>query len=336
MKFASRLLMFLALTAPFNAVAQNGPITVDDTKNGTFIVTTHGVSPAVAAKIASDLTPAVVTPPPVTPPPVNPPPPAAGAITWMTVPHVLNDWSVAGQVTFGAHKYYTESSMKPYAAQLSTNTTSPIYRGETRNNELWASADGGNDTERAELDGSVTLYPKGTEIWVSYQFLVEPGLPMIAGAVQPSSPGNPGGPLAWGVIGQVHGDGSESAVPWGLSIVGEALTVVTQRGNQVETTYPVKAIVRGRVYNVVLRINVTGTTASTMTCWIDGVQVAISTGVVIGGADAHNYVKAGLYRGWQGDGYSPLAVQVANLEHGTASLIARVAFPLIWPSVKVN
>lgn len=246
-----------------------GPIVVDDS-SGMFEVTSLGAPATVAAQIVKDLTPTVVVVPPpvVTPPPVVVPPPvvtppASGSIAWATIPHVLNDWSVAGEVTFGAHQYYTESSMKLYAAQLSTNTTTPIYRGEVRNNELWTEDDGGNDTERAELDGSVTLYPKGTEIWASYQFMVEPGLPMVAGVVKP-----------------------------------------------------------------------TGDTKSTMTCWVDGVQVATSTGIVIGGADAHNYVKAGIYRGWQGDGYSPLAVQVANLEHGTASLMARVAAPLPWPTVK--
>lgn len=255
---------------------------------------------------------------------------SSGVVNFATIPHVLNDWSVAGQVSFGGKKWYVESSRKPYAAQMSTNTTSPIYRGEVRNNELWTSSDGGNDTERAELDGTPNSYNKGTEFWFSYQFKVEPGAPQIA-----TAGGNPGQGLTWGYVGQIHGGGSQAAVPWELGIVDETITVETQRGNQVSTVHyrAPTTLVRGQVYKVIVKIKITGTTASTMTCWLDGVQVANSTGLTIGGADAQNYPKVGIYRGWQGDGYPPLAVQIANVEHGTASLLNRVTSPLPWPTV---
>jgi polysaccharide lyase-like protein len=255
------------------------------------------------------------------------------SVQWATIPHILNDWSVAGQVTFGGKKWYVESSRKPYAAQLSTNTTSPIFRGEVRNNELWTDTDGGNDTERAELDGSPNQYAKGTEFWFAYQFLVEPGAAQISGTVQPNTAGNPGDPLEWGYVGQIHSSGNQAAVPWELGIKNENITVETQRGNQVSTTHFTKPLVSGQVNDVVVRIKITGTTASAMTCWIDSVQVANSTGLTIGGPDPFNYPKVGIYRGWQGDGFPPLAVQVANVEHGTASLLSRVTNPPLWPAV---
>jgi hypothetical protein len=72
-----------------------------------------------------------------------------------------------------------------------------------------------------------------------------------------------------------------------------------------------------------------------MTCWIDGVQVANSANLAIGNSvDTANYPKVGIYRGWQLDGYPPLAVHIANVEHGTASLLLRVTSPLPWPMVK--
>lgn len=262
---------------------------------------------------------------------VTPPTPPSSDIMWATIPHTLNDWSTAGQVSFGSNKYFIESSMKPYAAQLSTNTTTPIFRGEVRNNELWSGADGGNDTERSELDGSPTVYPKGTEFWLSYQLKIEPGADQIS-----TAGGAPGSPLAWGAVGQIHGDGAEDAVPWCVAIVGEKLSVRTQKVPEVEKIHwtDTAKLVRDKVYSVVVKIKITGTTTSTMTCWVNGVQVANSTGLAIGGPDAGNYVKVGIYRGWQGDGYPPLAVQIANVEHGTASLLSRVTTPLTWP-VKV-
>ena len=148
--------------------------------------------------------------------------------------------------------------------------------------------------------------------------------------------GFPGGPLAWGAVGQIHGNGTQTAVPWALGIVGGKLSIRTQRGNQIEKihwTAPSK-FVRNQVYDVVVRIKITGAADSAMTCWIDGVQIANSTNLAIGGSDAGNYVKVGIYRGWQGDGYPPLAVQIANVEHGTASLISRVTTRSAWPSVK--
>ena len=253
----------------------------------------------------------------------------SGSIVWKSVAH--NDWTSATHITLNGRNYNPESAEKSHSAQLSTNTTSPIFRGEVRNNELWTDAMGGNDTERAELDGAPTLYPKGTEFWFAYQFLIEPGAPQIA-----TSGGYPGGPLAWGVVGQIHGNGSQAAVPWALSIVGEVLSIHTQQGAQVDKTHwrSENKIVRGRVYDVVVKIKITGDTKSTMTCWVDGVQVANSVGLTIGGPDAANYVKVGIYRGWQSEGYPPLAVQIANIEHGTASLMSRVTTRAAWPPAK--
>jgi hypothetical protein len=254
----------------------------------------------------------------------------ASSITWKSAPH--NTWGPASQIVLNGNGYYPESAEKPYSLQMSSNTTTPIMRGEIRNNELWGDAQGGNDTERAELDGFPVVYPKGTEFWFSYQLLVEPGAQQIS-----TAGGFPGGPLAWGVIGQIHGKGTGAAVPFGLSFVGETLSVRTQTGAQAETihwTMPEK-LARGKVYDIVGKIKITGDALSALSVWVDGRQVCNVKGVPIGNAvDIGNYVKVGVYRGWQGDGYPPLAVQIANVEHGYASLLARVTSPLPWPTVK--
>jgi hypothetical protein len=259
--------------------------------------------------------------------------PQLSPIMFRQVPH--NDWTTATQIKLNGKPYYAESAEKPYSLQISTNTTSPIVRAEVRNGELWTEALGGNDSERAELDGAAynhpINYPKGTEFWFAYQFLIEPGADQIA-----TSGGFPGGPLAWGVVGQIHGNGTEAAVPWGLSIAGGKLSILTQRGNQVATIHWTSSrnFERNRVYDVVVRIKITGAPDSTMTCWIDGVQVARSANLAIGGPDNGNYVKVGIYRGWQNNGYPPLAVQIANVEQGTTSLMNRVSTRAAWPSPK--
>lgn len=304
-----------------------GPIVVDDT-SGKFVVTTLNVAVGAAAKIASDLAAPVPAPAPA------PAPAPSGSIVWAPVKN--NDWTPATQITLNGNAYFTECSEQPYSLQISQNATSPIVRCEVRNNELWSGAMGGNDTERAELDGAGSAYPKGTEFWFSYQFMVEPGAAQIAGTIKPSNPGFPGGPLAWGAIGQVHGEGQGAAVPMAISIVGEQITIRTQTGAQVETLHGTAIpLVRGQVYHVVGKIKVTGDTSSTLTVWIDGKQVTSVTGQAIGNTvDTANYFKVGIYRGWQGDGYPPLVVYVSNIEHGTASLLARVTSPLPAPTIR--
>jgi Polysaccharide lyase len=259
---------------------------------------------------------------------VNPGP--SSSIIWKSAPH--NNWNAASQIVLNGNPYYPESAEKPYSLQMSSNTTTPIMRGEVRNNELWGNAQGGNDTERSELDGFSVVYPKGTEFWFSYQLMVEPGAPQIS-----TAGGFPGGPLAWGVIGQIHGKGNGAAVPFGLSFVSETLSVRTQTGAQVETihwTMPGK-LARGQVYSIVGEIKITGDAQSTLSVWVDGRQVCNVKGTAIGNAvDTANYFKVGIYRGWQGDGYPPLSVQIANVEQGKASLFARVSSPVPWPTVK--
>lgn len=256
-------------------------------------------------------------------------PPSVSTVLYAPVPH--NDWTPATQTTIYGKSYWTESPETSHSLQLSTNTNNPIVRCETRDGELWTGALGGNDSERCELD-SINRYPKGSDLWFASSIKVEEGLPQLSNA-----PGFPPGPLAWCALMQIHSDGTESAVPWQLSFVGDTLSIKTQRvPNQTETvhwTMPVANFVHGHVYDIVARIKITGTNSSSMTAWVDGIQVCNVTNLAIGGPDANNYVKCGIYRGWENQGYPPLVVYHANIQHGTTSLLSRVNNPPSWPVV---
>lgn len=277
----------------------------------------------------------------VTPPPPPPPPPPTTSILWTPVPAMGNNWTTASQWTFGANKYWPENAQKTYDLQVSSNTTAPIARFEVRPNELWPSADGGNDTERSEGDGSAnTKYPKGTNTWTAYSFMLEPGAPQIS-----TAGGDPGSPAAWFVVGQWHGDGNEQPVPAELNIAttGNATTssehlnysIQTDPGQTWKSLWTdTNAFVRGKVYDVVVNLVIAGKPTDFVNVWVNGVKVVNYTGVIGSAtADPNYYFKFGIYRGWQGDGLPPVAAQYANVVQGTASLMSRTTLAPAWPTV---
>jgi len=237
-------------------------------------------------------------------------------------------------VTIANTAYWPESAENSYDLQIANNTVggADLVRFEVRNNELWTSALGGNDTERAELDGSAGLvYAVGVPFWVAYDVMVEAGSPQIA-----TAGGDPGGVAAWCVMGQIHGDNTENPVPWQLDYISDTFAVSIQTDpNQTWTTLwtDTAPTPRGTVRHVVVNISVSGKATDFCKVWIDGVQVVNFTGIIGStNPDPHVYFKYGIYRGWQGDGYPPLANQIANVRQGTGSLASRITSPLPWPT----
>lgn len=257
-------------------------------------------------------------------PPVTPP---STGIIWKSVPH--NNWDAASQVVVNGKPYYPESAEKPYNIQTA-NTTADLTRFEIRWGDLWTQALGGNDSERAELDGTDAKFNAGTDFWWAYDLICEAGVPWIAAA---PGTGGTGGPGAWLVLGQIHGEGNAQAVPFALSGRGEVFKVQTQVGAQVDTThYTSPKIVRDQIYRFVGRINISGNLSvnSSLDFWIDGVKVVTFVGK-IGDVDPQYYFKFGCYRGWENEGLPTMAFQYANVVQGSASLLSRVTNPLPWP-----
>ena len=138
-KLAVLASVFSLLAMPVLA-RQYGPIVVDDW-SGKFVVTSKGVPAGVAAKVAQLAPPAAPTP---------------ADIVWQSAPH--NNWDTASQVVINGKPYYPESAEKPYSIQIAKNTTADLTRFEIRHGDLWTQALGGNDSERAELDGYASLF----------------------------------------------------------------------------------------------------------------------------------------------------------------------------------
>lgn len=286
------------------------------TING-IVTTSPGKSSAISGTFVGTITGTLTAPAVVTPPP---------SITWKTAPH--NNWDAASQVTISGKPYYPESAEKPYDINIAQGASIDLVRFEVRNNELWSGALGGNDTERAELDGAATLYPAGTDFWFAYQFMVEPGSPQIS-----TAGGAPGSPAAWCCLGQVHGKEGAAQVPWQLNYISDTLSVTTQRPpgqtwvNHWMDSGPTP---RWKWRDVVGHLRISGTATDVCQVWIDGVKVVDYVGP-IASTDLNYYFKFGIYRGWQGDGYPPLAARFANVVQGTASLLARVTAPPAMP-----
>jgi hypothetical protein len=312
-KLAVLASVFPLLAMPVLA-RQYGPIVVDDW-SGKFVVTSKGVPAGVAANIAQLAAPAAPTP---------------ADIVWQPAPH--NNWDTASQVVINGKPYYPESAEKPHSIQIAKNTTADLTRFEIRHGDLWTQALGGNDSERAELDGYASLFNAGQDFWFAYDLKAENGVPWIAAAPG----GGQGGPGAWLTLGQIHGKGNASAVPWGLSGKGEKFRITTQTGAQVEKVHWTSPkIVRDKIYRIVGRINISGNRAvdSSLDVWVDGVQVVNFVGK-IGDVDPKYYFKFGCYRGWENEGLPTMAFQYANVVQGTASLLSRVTSPPPWPGVK--
>lgn len=270
-----------------------------------------------------------------------------GTIAWSSVPPMGNNWSASGQTTAFGYKWWAETAQKPYDIQFATNTTSPLYRFETRDNEFWGDGTqgtvnvGGNNTRRSEFDGSAgATYPAGTVWNFAYSFMVEPGAPMLS-----VTGGNPGGPVAWIVPGQIHAVGNAAAVPVSVFLrpsgtgasYSERLQAIIQTdpGQTAVTLWTdPNPFVRGKVYDFQWsNIKIAGKATDTITLTVNGVQVASRTGV-IGSATTVNpaYGKIGEYIGWGNDGAPPFAIQYANVYQGTGAIPQpRPAWPTVTP-----
>lgn len=269
----------------------------------------------------------------------TPPPVTGTTVKWATVPPMGNNWDSAHQIAFYGNKYWPESAEKSYSLQVSTNTSAPILRADVKPGDLWAGANGGNDTERAEFDGSAgTIYAIGQAFNIAYSFKVEQGSPLLN-----TAGGNPGGPAAWFVLGQVHSNNnSASAVPWEMNLVPNGsgasyvehlqMTIQTDPNQKVTVLWTdPKPFVREQVYDLQVQLQIAGKATDFCKASMNGVSIANYSGI-IGSATqpGPSYLKVGQYRGWQGDGIPESTVQIANVYQGTAA----VPQPrLAWPTV---
>lgn len=265
----------------------NGPLLVIETDGGT----TPFPSPSVAPTATPFPSPTVA--PTATP---------SGGVSWTSV--YDQEQTINGKV------YKPHSAFLAHSIKKSQN--GGIHRFEVRQDEARESDDDGK--ERSELSGGNYKYPTGTDTWVAYSFMVEPGAALS---------GTPN------VLGQWHaGVGSPNfsfRVPY-----DNVLQVVLRVGDSEKYTqlvpYEKKDFVRGRWYSVVVHAKFSGKEDAVLEVWLDGHKVVDKANFVMGYPDStSNYWKFGIYRStgtWQTE-----AVQFANMELGTSSLLDRVTAP---------
>jgi len=182
-------------------------------------------------------------------------------------------------------------------------------------------------TERSELAGRDT-WAFGADVWVSYAVKVSGVLP-----------------ATWLIIGQMHdtidsGEQARSEPPFSVRLDGGKLKIITCSDPTDPSTGTETAVTRyadsvafplSTWTRFVFQLQFNKTTDGTIRGWRDGVEFIPSASIPMGFNDAVGpYWKYGNYRSGPTNGVG--VVEYANVEVGTASLLARVSSPLALPS----
>lgn len=222
--------------------------------------------------VISSIVPAVVAPPA----PVPVPAPATPA------PGVISPFSAANdaQIKIDGASYYVENANKPYSL---ASPDAHTLRFELRSGDHWSSpvVAGYSDpvtSERCEV-ASTVVHPNGTQISLSYDFMVE------AGAVNTSK---------WIVLGQMHEFNVSDSPPFAVELVNGdhmAINIGTRTLN-----YPYKdanPIQRAHWYSMVCQMKF-DKVAGILNVSRDGVSIVSYKGAL--GTGAATYWKNGIYR----------------------------------------
>jgi hypothetical protein len=217
-----------------------------------------------------------------------------------------------------AQWHSVHSSFSPDSIKVSESGS--VYRFGARQGEARDSDSSSSD--RTELKHPV-LYKPGTDIWISYNLMVEK---QKAGEADLQD--------EWINLGQMHGGGGSPIVTWQLkdndtfelwTRPTKANTASSDSGKVVR--YHTDDFVRGEDYNIVMHIkSAPSGQGSVLDVWMDGKQIVDLANIPLGYSNTtENYWKWGVYR--QTD-ETPLNVQYANMEIGTVDLSHRIAKPL--------
>jgi Ca2+-binding RTX toxin-like protein len=183
------------------------------------------------------------------------------------------------------------------------NPDSQTLRFEVRSGDQWRYDD--NRKERSEVS-SDTIIPAGETIEVSYRFMIEPGeANQATGAI---GTGN------WLTLGQFHSEDGESSSVFAVEMIGEKMAIRAAYklpGQDYVAWYAFKDsqdIVRGKYYEMDIRVNFANDQTGFLEVWRDGVQIVDYDGPMGYGADV--YWKYGIYRHEQDE---TIAVNYADM-----------------------
>jgi hypothetical protein len=140
------------------------------------------------------------------------------------------------QLVVGDHAFWVENAGRPWSFNNAGRDNSTL-RFEVHHGDRWSSS-GWTDpptSERTEI-ASTARYPLGTDIHVSYDFMVEPGPPNTA---------------KWVVMGQFHQDPGSTSPPFEIDLQGEKMAIVIATGSDYRTLWKDRSnLERGRTYRM--------------------------------------------------------------------------------------
>lgn len=223
-----------------------------------------------------------------------------------------------GRENFAGHTWGVQQATgKSYSIQEATSAPPLQHRFEVRSGDTWSKD---RYVNRAEFQ-SLTKHPFGEDVWFSYAMRIKAGAPVTK----------------WNVLGQFHNtpDAGEPGLspPFAINFIpGEKLRFL-RRYNPYEvdssptvSTMLTKAVARDRWYRIVGRITFGWNDDGAVNIWMDGSKVIGLSNTNIGYNDEVGpYWKFGIYRAQVSE---TLAVEYANMELGSGSLLNRVTSPL--------
>ncbi|WOH69763.1 heparin lyase I family protein [Bradyrhizobium sp. BWA-3-5] len=181
-------------------------------------------------------------------------------------------------VHIGDSVYVVQNANQSWSLQESDTDT---LRFELRSGDHWSSPGYSDPTsaERSETGGD-TLYPAGTHINVSYDFMIEPGATNTA---------------KWIVLGQMHEESAGYSPPFAVELVnGDHMAIDIGTGKEVYLYTDPNPIQRGRYYSMNIQVKFDNNGNGFLRVWRDGVQIVDYHGSI--GTGAATYWKQGIYR----------------------------------------
>jgi len=180
-------------------------------------------------------------------------------------------------------------------------------RFEVRSGDVWVEEKPGNGgVERSEV-ALARLYEAGTDINISYRFMIERG---------------PANTAAWMVVGQFHQSTPHGPPPFAVEMSGEHLTLVVryQLPGEAAAKYigiyrDASPIVRDQYYAIDIHVRFGNQNDGVLSVRRDGIQIADYHGAIGFGAAQTYYWKAGVYRAAASE---PIAVVYQDLTTGIA------------------
>jgi hypothetical protein len=180
-------------------------------------------------------------------------------------------------------------------------------RFEVRSGDVWAEEKTSNNgVERSEV-ALARLYEAGTDISISYGFMIESG---------------PANTAAWMVVGQFHQSSPRGSPPFAVEMSGEHLTLVVryQLPGQAAAKYvgiyrDASPIVRDQYYAIDIHVRFGSQNDGVLSVRRDGIQIADYHGPIGFGGGQTYYWKAGVYRAAAAES---IAVVYQDLTTGTA------------------